>query len=83
MTNDIDIDEPTLAIIRANDAKLRRLQDEVAQASGDEERRLIVEFIECVKSQEAVPSEVPGLEDRARKLAEARTQAVNHYGLSD
>jgi len=78
---EVDVDEATLAIIQANEKEMQRLQSEAVQASGAEERNLIVEFIKCAKSQEAVLSELPGLEDRARKLGWLRAQAEDHYGL--
>ncbi len=78
MSNDIDIDEPTVEIIRANDAKLQRLAAEVARTGAE---RSVLELIECSKRQEAVLSEVPGMEDRARHLEEVRVEIEDYYGI--
>jgi hypothetical protein len=42
---------------------------------------VIAELIECAKRQEALLSEIPGLEKQAREMGEVRAQAQKHYGL--
>ena len=70
-----------MEIMRAHDTKLRRCKRSLSRPAGDHERRLVVEMIECAKRQEALLSEVPGMEDRARQFGEVRAQAEEHHGL--
>jgi hypothetical protein len=80
---DIDIDEATLAIMRGNHETMLELQARVEAAEGEDERRLISEFLACLRRQEAVVSEVPGLESYAHSLGKLRQRAEKEYGLQD
>lgn len=62
---DIDIDEATLEVIRANDSELKRLW---------------AAFVECAKRQEALLSEVPGMEAFAERMRAMREQSERQYG---
>jgi hypothetical protein len=77
---DVDLDEPTLATIREQHRELLELRSRARDASGDERRRLASELIALARRQEALVSEVPGLEEYARRLEEARDRAEKRFG---
>lgn len=69
MFENVDIDQATLALMRANHDKLVDLQGRAAAATGEEEWRLFSEAVAVARRQYALVSEVPGLEEYARRMA--------------
>lgn len=75
---EIDIHQATVEVIRGNDAKIRRLGAELAQGGPES---LAVELVNVAKRQEGVLSEVPGLEDHARRVRAVRVEIERHYEI--
>lgn len=67
---EVDVDEATLVIMRANDKALRELQSKLVQAAGSEtESELVSQALKVARRQQALISEVPGLETYAHGMA--------------
>jgi hypothetical protein len=78
----VQVDPATVEIIRANAAEVQRLAAELGEGGTDAEQlRLALELVNASKRQEALLSEVPGLEDQSRRLAETRAAIEAHYDL--
>jgi hypothetical protein len=80
--DEVDVDEPTVEVIRANYTEIQRLSDQLAQGGSDAGQvRLAVELVNASKRHEGVLSEVPGLEGQARQLEATRAEIEAHYDL--
>jgi hypothetical protein len=78
----IDIDTAMLGVLREHHDALLRLQADVDSARTYSERKQrISAFLTEVRRQQAAISEVPGLEDHARRLADLREELERRLGL--
>lgn len=79
---DIDIDEQALAIMKEHHRVLEDLRERIEKATSyGERRRLRGEFLNECRRQQATFSEVPGLEDYARRLAAMIEQFEKAHGF--
>jgi hypothetical protein len=79
---EVDVDEATVAIIRAHHEKLEDLQGKIERSTSYTERRgLLGEFHAELLRQEAILSETPGLEENVRQIRAMREQFEKQYGV--